>query len=190
MRPSFVAAAGFLIPACASPGWADENEVTLNDQTGVAVAIYNQDLALVRDSRLVTLTKGGNDIVFIDVSGQIQPGTALLKSPNGKLDVLEQNFDFDLLTPEKLLEKSIGGTVRVVSNVPVTGKEKVEDAKVLSVANSGPVTVILAQTVPGDWKMIRESMAHEKFDASTALWHVSIPAGGSSKLTYRVRVRY
>jgi len=57
-------------------------------------------------------------------------------------------------------------------------------------AKSEPVTVILAQTVPGDWKMEQESQAHEKADSSTALWHVSIPAAGSTKLTYRVRVKY
>jgi hypothetical protein len=57
-------------------------------------------------------------------------------------------------------------------------------------AKSEPVTVVLAQTVPADWKMIGESQAHEKPDASTALWHVVVPAGGSAKLTYRVRVKY
>ena len=57
-------------------------------------------------------------------------------------------------------------------------------------AKSQPVTVTLAESVPGDWKMIRESQAHEKPDASTALWHVTIPAEGSAKLTYRVRVKY
>jgi hypothetical protein len=50
--------------------------------------------------------------------------------------------------------------------------------------------VILAQTVPGDWKMMQESMAHEKPDAFTALWQVTVPAQGSARLTYRVRVKY
>jgi hypothetical protein len=57
-------------------------------------------------------------------------------------------------------------------------------------AKSEAVTVILAQTVPGDWKMLEESTNHEKADASTALWHISVPANGSTKLTYRVRVKY
>jgi hypothetical protein len=57
-------------------------------------------------------------------------------------------------------------------------------------AKSQPVTVALAQAMPGDWKMLRESQAHEKPDASTVLWHVTIPAEGSVKLTYRVRVKY
>jgi hypothetical protein len=114
---------------------AAEQNATLDDQTGVAVTIYNQDLALVRDVRTLTLSAGENDIAFVDVSGHIQPQTALLKSAAGKLDVLEQNFDFDLLTPAKLLEKSVGRMVRVIVTNPQTGRETVEQAKVLSVAD-------------------------------------------------------
>jgi hypothetical protein len=135
MRRNLLAASSLLTFAMALPAWAGEQSVTLNDQTGVAVTIYNQDLALVRDARTMNLIKGENDVAFIDVSGQIQPQTALLRSAAGKLDVLEQNFDFDLLTPEKLLEKSVGATVRIVTLDPETGKETVQDAKVLSVAN-------------------------------------------------------
>jgi hypothetical protein len=135
MRRNLLAASSLLTFAMALPAWAGEQSVTLNDQTSVAVTIYNQDLALVRDARTMNLIKGENDVAFIDVSGQIQPQTALLRSAAGKLDVLEQNFDFDLLTPEKLLEKSVGATVRIVTLDPETGKETVQDAKVLSVAN-------------------------------------------------------
>ena len=135
MRRKLLAAASLIALDLALPAMAEEQRVGLDDQTGVAVTIYNQDLALVRDGRVMTLIKGENDVAFIDVSGHMQPETALLKSSGGKLDVLEQNFDFDLLTPEKLLEKSVGGTVRVIVTDPKTGKETVEEAKVLSVAN-------------------------------------------------------
>jgi hypothetical protein len=114
---------------------AGETNATLADQTGVAVTIYNQDLALVRDARTISLVKGENDVAFIDVSAQIRPQTALLKSSAGPLDVLEQNFDFDLLTPEKLLEKSVGSMVRVIRLDPDSGDEVVQEARVLSVAN-------------------------------------------------------
>jgi hypothetical protein len=133
-RTILAAAAGFLALSAAIAARADETNVTLGDQTGIAVTIYNQDLALVRDARTIPLVKGENDIAFIDVSGQIRPQTALLKSSAGPLDVLEQNFDFDLLTPQKLLEKSVGSTVRVIRIDPDTGDEVVQDAKVLSVA--------------------------------------------------------
>src|SRR5713101_1896695 len=113
MRRNLLAAVSLIALGFTHPAMAGEQRVGLDDQTGVAVTIYNQDLALVRDARVMSLIKGENDVAFIDVSGHIQPETALLKSSAGKLDVLEQNFDFDLLTPEKLLEKSVGGTVRV-----------------------------------------------------------------------------
>jgi hypothetical protein len=121
--------------AFASPAVAqEETAVGLDAQTGVAVTIYNQDLALVKDRRDVTLEAGANRLAFIDVSAQIRPETALLNTTSGRLDMLEQNFDFDLLTPEKLLEKSVGGTVRVIRTHPETGAETVEEATVLSVA--------------------------------------------------------
>jgi hypothetical protein len=128
-------AASLLALAIALPAAADEKNLTLDDQSEVAVTIYNQDLALVRDLRSVDLVKGDNDVAFIDVSAQIRPQTALLKATGAKIDVLEQNFDFDLLTPEKLLEKSVGGMVRVITVDPDSGDETVQDAKVLSVAN-------------------------------------------------------
>src|ERR1700745_2392365 len=134
MRRKLLAAASLIALGLALPAMAEEQRVGLDDQTSVAVTIYNQDLALVRDGRVMTLIKGENDVAFIDVSGHIQPQTALLKSATGRLDVLEQNFDFDLLTPQKLLEKSVGSTVRVILT-DRKGKETVEEAKVLSVAD-------------------------------------------------------
>ena len=115
--------------------WAQETKVTQDDQTGVAVTIYNENLALVKDRRHVTLEPGIQNLAFIDVSAQLRPETALLHSDGGQLSVLEQNFEFDLLTPEKLLEESVGETVRVVKTNPQTGAETVEEAKILSVAN-------------------------------------------------------
>ncbi|HZT21010.1 MAG TPA: DUF4139 domain-containing protein [Dongiaceae bacterium] len=140
MHRSILTAAGVLALGLAAPGlaprgFAEEINATLDDQTGLALTIYNRDLALVRDQRTVALAKGENDVAFVDVSGQIRPQTVILKSSAGALDVLEQNFDFDLLTPQKLLEKSVGRTVRVIRTDPDTGDETVEEAKVLSVAD-------------------------------------------------------
>ena len=114
---------------------ADETRVGAEAQTGVAVTIYNEDLALVRDARRVTLTAGRNRLAFEEVSAAIKPETALLRGPDGQLATIEQNFDFDLLTPAKLLEKSLGETVRLITTNPATGAETVEEATVLSVAD-------------------------------------------------------
>jgi hypothetical protein len=121
---------------------AELNEIrsTLNDQQSVAVTIYNNNLALVKDQRRVNLNSGLNSLALRDVSAQIRPETALLRSLShaGSFTTLEQNFDFDLLTPEKLLEKYVGKNVTVARINPATGVETTEQATVLS-ANNGVV---------------------------------------------------
>jgi hypothetical protein len=117
-----------------------ERRITLSDQQSVAVTIYNQDLALVKDARKVQIDSGVNRLALRDVSAMMRPETALLRSLShpGALSLLEQNFDFDLLTQSKLLEKYVGRSVRVVKTHPTTGVETVEVAQVLS-ANDGVV---------------------------------------------------
>src|SRR5688572_23569502 len=129
-----------------------ETPVGADKQSAVAVTIYNNDLALVRDSRNVTMATGENDLAFIEVSAGIRPETALLTGRGTELDILEQNFDFDLLTPQKLLEKSVGQTIRMVRTNPETGADTTEEATVLSVAEGQVVLKIgdrIEVTPPG-----------------------------------------
>lgn len=132
--------------------FADEVSVGTDQQTGIAVTIYNSDLALIRDQRKIDLKSGENELAFVDVSAAIRPETALLTAQGGGLAVTEQNFDFDLLTPQKLLEKSVGNTIRVIRTNPTTGADTSEDAKVLSVAEGMVVLQIgdrIETAVPG-----------------------------------------
>lgn len=117
-----------------------ETRSTINDQQNVAVTIYNNNLALVKDQRKVKLTSGMQRLAIRDVSAQMRPETALLRSLSnpGSFITTEQNFDFDLLTPEKLLEKYVGKSVSIIKTNPATGEEKTEQATVLS-ANNGVV---------------------------------------------------
>lgn len=121
----------------------DETRSTLTDQQSVAVTIYNGDLALIKDQRKLKINNGIIDLALRDVSAQIRPETALLRSIShaGSFSTLEQNFDFDLLTPQKLLEKYVGKTVSIVKIHPTTGLETTEVATVLS-ANNGVVLKI------------------------------------------------
>lgn len=115
----------------------EEVRSTLQDQQEVAVTIYNEQLALVKDRRKITLKNGFNRLAYREVSAQMRPETALLRSidhPEG-FRLIEQNFDFDLLTPQKLLEKYVGKRVRVAKLHPTTGEETIEEAEVLSVNN-------------------------------------------------------
>jgi hypothetical protein len=105
---------------------------TTDDQQSVAVTIYNKNLALVRDVREITLSPGRQTLAFREVSARILPQTALLAAPN--LQVLEQNFEYDLLSPASLLAKYVGHDVMLVRTHPTTGEERLEKARVLSVA--------------------------------------------------------
>ncbi len=130
------------VPSSAGPA-APEKRSTLQEQQSVAVTIYNEDLALVKDVRRVTLDGGANRLALRDVSARMRPETAQLRrlSQPGSFTLLEQNFDFDLLTPSKLLEKYVGREVGIVRVHPQTGLETTEKARVLS-ANQGVVLKI------------------------------------------------
>lgn len=136
---SYYIAAGFMFGMTAS--FADETRSTLDDQRSVAVTIYNSDLALVKDQRKIKLNTGVQSLALREVSAQIRPETALLRSLNGTFTVLEQNFDFDLLTPQKLLEKFAGKSVGIIKTNPATGVESKEHAQVLA-TNNGVVLKI------------------------------------------------
>jgi len=137
MKTTLLALAALTVLSTAQA--AEERRSTAADQTALAVTIYNGDLALVKDARRVKLGGGENQLAWRDVSARMQPETALLRSLDGrKLTLMEQNFDFDLLTPRKLLEKSVGEAVRVIRTQPVTGVEYAENARVLA-ANDGVV---------------------------------------------------
>ncbi|MBF0195582.1 MAG: DUF4139 domain-containing protein [Magnetococcales bacterium] len=122
---------------------SQERTVSLKDQKSVSVTIYNTNLALIKDLRNVTFNAGVNRLALRGVSAKIRPQTALLKlvKPMQGFHVLEQNFDFDLLSPAKLLEKYVGRNVQVITQHPTTGVEIRESAVVLS-ANSGVVLKI------------------------------------------------
>ena len=127
-----VVAATTWVVSCASAGAAESGRT-------LAVTIYNNDLALVQDRRDIDVAAGRQRIEFQDVSGKIRPETVSLGAPD--LGVVEQNFDFDLLTPAKLMEKAVGKTVTIVRTNPATGAETRETAEVLA-TNGGAVLKI------------------------------------------------
>ena len=133
-----VALLAFLFLGVNGAAGTGEKVSTLADQKEVAVTIYNQDLALVKDKRTITLEQGESTLAFRGVSGRMRPETALLQSQDQGVTVIEQNFDFDLLTPQKLLEKYVGKSISIVKTHPTTGEETVEKATVLS-SNNGTV---------------------------------------------------
>ena len=105
----------------------------------LALTIYNQDLALVQDVRALDFAAGRSRLEFKDVSASIRPETVSLAASG--IDIVEQNFDFDLLTPAKMMEKAVGRQVQIVRTNPGNGAEVSETATVLSV-NDGVVLKI------------------------------------------------
>jgi len=131
-----------LMGASLASGAAPSDEVvsTAADQQAVAVTIYNDNLALVKDARRVRLERDFNQLAWREVSAQMRPETAQLRNVSNPAGfrLQEQNFDFDLLTPQKLLEKYVGREVVVLKVNPATGAETRETARVLS-TNGGVV---------------------------------------------------
>ncbi|HXI76691.1 MAG TPA: DUF4139 domain-containing protein [Steroidobacteraceae bacterium] len=119
---------GLLIEAPAMPA----------DRT-LSVTIYAGDLALVQDRRDVEIKGGRQRLEFQDVSAQIRPETVSLTAAD--ISIVEQNFDFDLLTPAKLMEKAVGRQITIVRVNPATGAETREQAQVLA-TNGGVVLKI------------------------------------------------
>jgi hypothetical protein len=105
----------------------------------LSLTIYNDDLSLVQDVRRLDIAAGRSRQEFIGVSAMIRPETVTLRGDG--LAVVEQNFDFDLLSPDKLMEKAVGRQVTIVRTNPATGAELREVATVLA-ANGGIVLQI------------------------------------------------
>lgn len=105
----------------------------------VSITVYNNDLALVRDVKEVVMSKGEQKIEFNDVSSKIDPTSVLPKflSDADKIKIYEQNFDFDLINTNKLLQQYIGNNIEIEKQLPNSSKEKIL-AKLLAV-NGGIV---------------------------------------------------
>lgn len=98
---------------------------TLEDQKEVSVTVYNSNIGLVKDIRQIHLDKGLTDLKFTEVAAQIMPQTVHIKSltDHSNLEVLEQNYEYDLLTPQKLMDKFVGQEIKVLKDgveVPIT----------------------------------------------------------------------
>lgn len=109
---------------------------TAEDRKTVSITVYNQNFGLVREVRdLRALGSGKVELEFRDVAANIQPETVSIKAigAGGGLSVLEQNYRYDLLTPQTLLEKNVGKRVRAYRYHEQTGKEDAVDAELLSV---------------------------------------------------------
>ena len=136
----------------AQPQVQGQDTSTLDDQTELAVTVYNSDLALVRDVRNVQLPRGTFDLRFMDIAATVNPATVHFRSLTepSRLDVLEQNYEYDLLEPDKLLRKYVGRDVTLVRLVQDGGDTRQEEVKARLLSfNNAPVWQIGNEIVTG-----------------------------------------
>jgi hypothetical protein len=163
----FVLAVGTLIPGqgqrTASPAAAGAQRpaaqaqdpaatTTLDDQIELAVTVYNSDIALVRDVRNLQIGRGTSDLHFMDIAATVNPATVHFRSTTepSRVNVLEQNYEYDLLEPEKLLRKYVGRDFTLVRTRRTDNETREENvtARLLSY-NNAPVWQIGGEIVTG-----------------------------------------
>ncbi len=131
---------------------AADQSTSLNDQTDLAVTVYNSNIALVRDVRQLLLPSGAFRLKFMDIAATVNPATVHFRSLTepDKVGVLEQNYEYDLLEPNKLLNKYVGKEVTLVRTYMDNGTTKHEEIKATLLANNnGPVWKIGNDIVTG-----------------------------------------
>src|SRR5215470_1699279 len=138
----------------------------LHDQSDLNVTVYNSNTALVRDVRNLMLPGGTFRLKFMDIAATVNPATVHFRSLTDpdKLGVIEQNYEYDLLEPAKLLHKYVGKEVTLVRTYQESGTTKHEEIKATLLSdNNGPVWKIGNDIVTG---MYSESMRFPEVPAN------------------------
>jgi hypothetical protein len=141
-----------MAPAAQAARGAEPGSSTLDDQTDLAVTVYNSDIALVRDVRELTLPRGSFDLRFMDIAATVNPATVHFRSLTepSRVSVLEQNYEYDLLEPDKLLRKYVGRDVVLVRRRSENGETREEEVKARLISyNAAPVWQIGNEIVTG-----------------------------------------
>jgi hypothetical protein len=170
-----------LIAAALAASPSSLPDSTAADRTTVAVTVYNQNLALVRETRELKLDRTGiGTLRFMDVPSQINPRTVHVQPlAAGGPSVLEQNYEFDLISPEKLMEKYVGRDVEIVEQAQDLTNRTVK-ATLLS-TNGGPVYRIGDRIVIGQvGKVTLPDLPADLVARPTLVWTLDVPKSGSA----------
>jgi hypothetical protein len=164
---------------------------TLDDQAELAITVYNSDIALVRDVRNLTLTRGAGNLRFMDIAATVNPATVHFRSLTepSQVSVLEQNYEYDLLEPDKLLRKYVGREVTLMRNRSENGSTRQEEVKALLLSyNAQPVWKIGNEIVTGmGADHIRfPSLPETLYSRPTLIW--TVQNDGAAK--HRVEASY
>jgi hypothetical protein len=154
---------------------------------GPELAVYNQDLALVKDHRSLDLSQGLNEVRFADVAALIDPTSVHFRSltdPAGTA-VLEQNYEYDIVGSQKLLQKYVDQQISVVTE---DGNEYAgtllsgADDVILQAAD-GQVTVLRLDKIR---EFTFPALPEGLITRPTLVWQVEAAKGGSQdvEVTY------
>jgi len=148
----------------------------------LAVTVYNGDLGLIRDERRIELENGVFTLPFRDVAALIDPTSVAFRALNsgGAVDVLEQNYEYDLMTPEALLAKYVGEMVTLVTTVD--GEDRAVQAKLLSV-QGGTVYQIgdsIALNPPG--RVVLPALKGDLKASPTLVWTLASQRAGTEPI--------
>ena len=139
-------------PTVSAAGQEPATTTTLDDQAELAVTIYNSDLALVRDVRNLQIGRGTSDLHFMDIAATVNPATVHFRSLTepSRVSVLEQNYEYDLLEPDKLLRKYVGREVTLIRARQDGNSTRDEEVKARLLSyNNAPVWEIGGEIVTG-----------------------------------------
>jgi len=127
------------LSAIAAAGQTSEQTTTGRDRQSVNITVYNSNLGLVRETRRLTLPTGRIALRFADVTAQIRPETVHLGSLTAPsaLRILEQNYQYDLLNPGKLLDKFVGKEITLVLRRNQNNTETFEPVQATLLSNNG-----------------------------------------------------
>jgi len=122
---------------------------TIADQKKIAVTIYNSGFGVVRDEREITLPTGIVNLKFMEVASHIQPETVQIDpvTAGNKLFILEQNYEYDLMSPAKLMEKYVGKKVILIQKNQYKGERLPIEATLISYNNHQPIYKIGSKIV-------------------------------------------
>ena len=103
----------------------------------ISITVYNNNLALIKDVRPAHFIKGENLIAFEGVATSIKPESVMILGKD--IRVLEQNYDYALLTPSNIIEKSVGQNIKTVRFNQKTGKNVFENAELVAYQAGQPI---------------------------------------------------
>ena len=182
---------GVVIVALLSPVtvWAAEPaKSTAEQQTGMEVTIYNSNLGLIKDVREIGLPEGEGELQFADVASAIIPETVHVRSLNhpDDLRLLEQNYEYDLISPQKLLEKYVGKTIKLLTWNQYQDRKEVVEATLLSM-NEGPVYRINGEIhLSSEGRPILPELPENLFARPTLSWQYR----NQSRSRHRIEASY